>query len=123
MKGSEEKIIACVAFTPDGGTMAFGGSTLDETLHLWDLRKGKPIATKTGHADSVRTVISSHDGSLFAAACEDGVVSLWESKTGEARAAFGQLPRITWGRLAVAFLPGTRSCCRLPRTARYGGGI
>ncbi len=47
VKEPKGKLIAKMAFSPDGKTLAFGGGIIEKTLHLWDLDKGKLIATLT----------------------------------------------------------------------------
>ena len=46
--------VACVAFSPDGKTLASGD--IDESIKLWNVAASKNIASLTGHADSVNSV-------------------------------------------------------------------
>jgi WD40 repeat protein len=52
--------VCCVAFAPDGQSLATGGE--DTTVRLWDLATGKERAILTGHTDNVAAVSFSPDG-------------------------------------------------------------
>ncbi len=77
--------VICVAFAPDGQTLATGGE--DRTVRLWDLASGKERAILTGHTDNVVAVTFSPDSRLLATASWDGSVRLWEVGTAQQRAA------------------------------------
>ncbi len=80
----------CVAFSPNGKTLASGG--FDETIKLWDVATGKNVATfRTG---TLRCIAFSPDGKTLALAGfaedarEDGehslqTVTLWDAATGK----------------------------------------
>ena len=56
--------ITAVAFSPDGKTLATGGS--DRLVKLWDLANGHEKLTLSGHADQVRVLAFSPDGKILA---------------------------------------------------------
>ena len=65
----------CLAFAPDGGTLAAGN--FDGTVTLWDGGSGMPLATLQTGTEMVSAVEFSPDGRLLAAAGSDSRVWLW----------------------------------------------
>ena len=70
----------CVAFSPDGSTLASGG---DNTIRLWEVATGKELFPSTGHHGPVTAVALSPDGKIVASASEDRTIRLWETATGK----------------------------------------
>ena len=73
--------VRCVAFSPDGRTLASG--SYDKTIRLWDARTGDPKATLTGHTDIVYSIAFSPDGQTLASAGRDEFIKFWDVRTGE----------------------------------------
>ncbi len=69
-----------VSFSPDGLTLASGGA--DYTILLWDITKGIPKKTLTGHSEAVFSVAFSSDQRILASASGDRTVRLWDVGTG-----------------------------------------
>ena len=71
--------VHCVAFSPDGSTLAGGG---DDGVRVWDSQTGALIHTLTGHTDDVISVAYSPDGSILASGSRDNTVRVWDTQTG-----------------------------------------
>ena len=69
--------VRAIALSPDGRTIASGGT--DGSVILWDLDRkqqlGDPIAA---HTDGVRSLAFSGDGRALASAGADGDVVVWD---------------------------------------------
>ena len=71
--------VKCVAFSPDGRTIASG--SWDYTIRLWDADTGKPFRT-LNHGDWIVSVAFSPDGRTIASA-GSGSIRLWNAHTGK----------------------------------------
>jgi RNA polymerase sigma factor (sigma-70 family) len=76
----------CLAFAPDGKTLAAGeyakGWTAT-TIHLWDVESGKELLQIKGHNGGVLSLGFSSDSKTLASASEDATIRLWETATGK----------------------------------------
>jgi WD40 repeat protein len=69
-----------LAFSPDGKTMAVGGS--DGAVQLWTLSGGTPAGTlPPGNAGPIDAVTFSPDGATLATGSAHGTVQLWDVAT------------------------------------------
>ncbi len=66
---------------PDGKMLAVDGN--DQTIYLWDVTTRKLIARLKGHRSGGITFAFNHTGELLASACWDGVLRLWDTRTGQ----------------------------------------
>ena len=69
--------VLSVAFSPDGRTLATGGT--DCTIKLWDVATGKELRTLRGHTGSIDSLDFNHDGTqLVSASRRDNTVKVWD---------------------------------------------
>ena len=69
-----------IRFSPDGKTIATGGS--DKTIRLWDTATGKLKNTLIGHTGRVTSVSFRPDGIILASGSSDKTIRLWDVSTG-----------------------------------------
>jgi RNA polymerase sigma factor (sigma-70 family) len=73
--------VAAFDLSHDGRTLVVGGGS-DLSVHLWDLRTGKPGRTLGKLRASPWSVVFSPDGRLVAAGGEDREIHVWEVSNG-----------------------------------------
>jgi WD40 repeat protein len=93
--GDHHRVGVRVAFSPDGGRLATAG--YDEIVRVWDTRDGKELLNLSSRFHRVHGIRFSPDGHSLAAAGSDspklagagsdGTVRIWDTRTGEERAA------------------------------------
>ena len=70
----------CIAWHPNGGTLAILGDDL--MIHLWDVATSKPIARMEGSPNSGQHFTFSHSGDLLAGGGDERLLHLWDTRTG-----------------------------------------
>ncbi len=102
--------VPCVAFSPDGKTIASSGLTLDllkkmsfpnlaqlsniqeinptGVVMIWDVDSGKKIQTYEDHTNLVMVVTFSPDGKWIASCGWDKTIRVWNAKTGKTKHIF-----------------------------------
>jgi WD40 repeat protein/tRNA A-37 threonylcarbamoyl transferase component Bud32 len=100
--------VFCVAFSPDGHTLASGG--MDRCIKLWDLANWKagealpPVQTLTSdrHTDRVLSLAFSPNGKYLASRSHDNTVVLWDLATKKGRTWYGHPSDPWWGPLSFS---------------------
>jgi WD40 repeat protein len=72
-------IVYSVAFSPDGSTIASGGT--DSTVRIFNITTGQCISALEGHGSLVNVVAFSPDGKMLASADRDWVIRIWSPDT------------------------------------------
>ena len=69
--------ITGASFSPDGSRLV--SASTDRRLMLWDVRRGRRLATLPGHSGAVLSVAYNPSGSVIASAGADGEIRLWDA--------------------------------------------
>lgn len=76
-----KKSVECIAFAPNGKTLASG--IRDYSIILWDIETGKHKKTLKKHSNDVRKVVFSPDGKTLISFDRSGMLRVWEVETGK----------------------------------------
>jgi WD40 repeat protein len=81
--------IGCLAFSPDGRTLAAGGRQ-DGSILLWDIASGRLLTSLKRHARYIRAMVFSPSSTTLASLDSGGLetcdeITFWDVKTGKER--------------------------------------
>src|SRR5205807_2640991 len=93
----------CLAFSPDGKTVAVG--TGNGSIQLWDVVARRQLTRLSGHRHSVNSVAFSPDGKVLVSGSADRTVRRWDVGTSNELGTFFGHERAV---MAVAFSPDGR---------------
>ena len=78
---SQKPRVLCVAFSPDGTTVA--SADVEGVIHVWQAADGKLLHRLTGHVGAVNHLAFSPLGDLLISAGSDGKMRAWNPKIGK----------------------------------------
>src|SRR5262249_11536989 len=101
-------VIRCLAFAPDGKTLATGGGFDDVPgeVKLWDLATGSEGRSFQGKQNGVYALAFAPDGQTLATASFDQMVRLWDVATGR---ELSSLPFSLPASLGITLAPDGRT--------------
>jgi WD40 repeat protein len=109
LSGSGTRFVYCVAFSPDGKSLAFGGSDYSKNaynLALWDVAsRTEKFILRANQMPEIFAVTFSPDGKKLASGGQDGI-RLWDAATGK-QLIFLSLKGVD-GDMPVAFSPDSQ---------------
>jgi WD40 repeat protein/GTPase SAR1 family protein len=79
-EGHDDRAL-CVAFDPEGRTLASGSG--DSTVNLWEVADGKLLRVLKGHRNSVVSLAFDPEGRTLVSGSPDGTAVLWEVANGK----------------------------------------
>jgi WD40 repeat protein len=98
---AHELPVSCLAFSPDGRTLATGSS--EETIKLWDVATGLATTNRLrGQVGGVSALAFSPDGKRLAGGSRNSPVKIWELNRGESIEEIRDLHSLDYGNFAFS---------------------
>jgi dipeptidyl aminopeptidase/acylaminoacyl peptidase len=107
----QEALVNCLAFSPDGKTLAMPGKSGD--IVLSEVATGNQLRRIAGHDRPLGSLVFSPDGQVLAAGGWEGTIRLWDAATGR---EFRQLGKTAAYLAALAFSPDSKAVATAGRT-------
>ena len=101
LDGHIEKIES-LTFTPDGKTLASGGSYNVPIIELWDTSSGERLQVLIGHTSRINSLTFTPNGQILASASDDDTINIWDINSGE---LLQTLEAPNWQANSVDFAP------------------
>jgi RNA polymerase sigma factor (sigma-70 family) len=115
--GKGQSLALCLAFTPDGKTLAVGGQS-ELAVSLYDVAQDRETARlRTGRG--VSSLAFSSTGRTLVTAGVDSFVQIWEVASGKLRTSLGPLHQLKTAITAVAVTPDDRRIVVVPPSRQF----
>lgn len=90
-------ITSNIAFSPNKQWLAAATMEREPIIHVWKIADGQDVYTLRGHTYKVNIVFFSPDGEWLASnSIEEGVIKLWDMRTGKELRAIKLSPAWVW---------------------------
>jgi len=99
---SLSKSVPCLAFSPDGKTLAAVDHRWGAEVKLWDMATGEGRASNLSHRGTLFSMAFSPDGKTLATGCLFNPIQFWDAATATVRKTLGRHGGVPY---AVAFSP------------------
>jgi len=99
-----DNAVMALAFSPDGKTLAVGGS--DTLIHLLNVADGKLIRSIPGHGSAVKSLVFHPSGTVLISGSKDRTIRLWNPANGQALKSLEG--HTAWVEGMALFAEGTR---------------
>jgi WD40 repeat protein len=96
-------IINALAFSPDGSSLASGGS--DRVIRFWDPRNGSISASLHGHQRSINALAFNPRGEILVSSSQDETMKVWDLKSGALLRTIDVSSDGIWGIQTMSFSP------------------